>query len=442
MKNTTLLFLLLSYFSLWTHGQEKNSEDLFSKIYTQEKYQADLDEFAKTLTETHPKPYEFISKVDFWRAVSEKKEAIGPETTLSEFIWMCSELIANLGCSHSNLGFFNQEYHLLDDSMRFPLDTRFIDGICFITDPLVNADRLNKGEEILSINGISISEIKAGIFKHIASDGYNPQRKTSLLNVEFNSYLSYFLGFPDAYEVGIRGKERPVQLKALKKYNFNPRSAFDSGCTEKLCAEISEEANTAYLSIRSFYFGDQVQSYMSFIDSVFEAVNEKQIQHLIVDVRGNGGGPSYTAAHLLRYLAQKPFTYFDKETRYEDAFSQPMKPYEDAYKGEIYVLMDEACGSTTGHLLSLLKDQKIGTLVGAESGSTFSCNDNSQHFKLSHTGIAYRVARSTFTTTAKGLPKNRGIYPDLPVEQSLEDFLINRDTALEFTYALIRKKRN
>ncbi|MEM6806671.1 MAG: S41 family peptidase, partial [Bacteroidota bacterium] len=206
--------------------------------------------------------------------------------------------------------------------------------------------------------------------------------------------------------------------------------------------EISEEANIATLTVRSFYFGDQVQSYINFIDSVFKAVNEKQIQHLIVDVRGNGGGPSYTAAHLLRYLAQKPFTYFDKETRYEDAFSQPMKPYEHAYKGKIYVLLDEACGSTTGHLLSLLKDQKIGILIGAESGSTYSCNDNSQHFKLSHTGIAYRVARSTFTTTAEGLPKNRGISPDHPVEQSLEDFLINRDTALEFTYALIKKKKD
>ncbi|MDW3652734.1 MAG: S41 family peptidase [Bacteroidia bacterium] len=445
MKNIAFLFLLLPYFSLSIFSQdaqEIKDEERFTSVYPQEKYLADLDEFAKSLTETHPQAYEFMSKEDFWKSVSEKKNSISSKTTLSEFIWMCSELIANLGCSHSNLGFFNQEFHLLPDSLRFPIDSRFIGESCFITDPLVNADRVSIGEEIISINGLSIAEIKAGIFKHISSDGYNPQRKKGMLNVEFNSYLSYFLGFPASYSIVLKGKKAPIQLRALKKYNFNPRNAYDSGCKDRLCAEISEKENTAQLTIRSFYFGDKVQAYYSFIDSVFEVMNTKQIQHLIVDVRGNGGGPSFTASHLLKYLAEKPFTYFSKETRYEEAFNLPMEPYENAYKGKIYVLMDEGCGSTTGHFLSLLEDQQIGTLVGTESGSTFSCNDNSQNFKLTHTGISYRVARNTFTTTAQGLAKNRGILPDHPVEQTLKDFLNNRDTALEFTQALIKEGRD
>ena len=81
----------------------------FSKKYTISAYKKDLDELGRRLTEINPNAYKFITKEDFWKAIETKKQELTPATTFSEFIWMSSEIIANISCSHTSMGYFNQE---------------------------------------------------------------------------------------------------------------------------------------------------------------------------------------------------------------------------------------------------------------------------------------------------------------------------------------------
>jgi len=425
-----LLFFTLLVFGCNSQVAAQKEVGDYLKVYPKEAYLEDLEEFATTLVKTHPQPYAFISQKEFSK--------VNENTTLGEFIWMCSEIIASIGCGHTSLNFFNQEYHILPDALRFPMDVRNIENRFYVTNPLINADRIEAGQELFAINGIAMSTIKEGIYKHIASDGYSLGVKKKFLNVEFNSYIPYYFGFPKTYEIIVKNKQQPIALMPIKKYNWNPKNGYKNPCKEGLCYEVLEHKSTALLTIRSFaFYGEKYPIFKKFVDDSFRDIASKGIKNLIIDVRGNGGGPSGATAYLMRYFANKPFIYFSKETRYGNELKQEIKPHDNAFKGKTFVLVDNGGFSATGLFLSLVKEHKFATLIGEENGSTYTCNDNSVPFKLANTDISYKVARSTFTTTAKSFPNNIGILPDHNITQNIQDFLNHRDTVLNYTLQLI-----
>ena len=435
--------LLFSTLTICNAQQAKPSEkeDKFSKVYSKQQYLDDIDELAKTLTENHPQPYEFMSKEDFWRVVEEKKSLISNTTTYSEFIWYCNSIIAKIGCGHTNLGYFNQEDKVLPVMLRFPVEAKFIESRLYVSDPLVNSNKLSVGDEIFSINGKDISEIKEGIFKHISSDGYSEGFPKELLNAFFTAYIAYHFNFPTSYKIVVKNKKESVQLTQLKEYKFKPRVNPKDKCQDKLCLEIMDKKSIAKLTIRSFgYYGDEFDVFKSFIDKSFKGINSKNIKNLIIDVRLNGGGSSTAGSYLLEHIADRPFIYFAKESTGQDIAKQETKPSANRFQGETYVLIDGNGTSTTGHFLSLVKYNNFATLIGEEAGATYTVNDNSKNFNLTNTGISYKVARNTFFTTAKGLPKDRGVLPDHHISQGITDFSNNTDTILEYAIQLIEKK--
>ncbi|WP_431165085.1 hypothetical protein [Tenacibaculum halocynthiae] len=102
--------------------------------------------------------------------------------------------------------------------------------------------------------------------------------------------------------------------------------------------------------------------------------------------------------------------------------------------------MDGNGGSTTGHFMSLVKHLKLATLIGEELGSNQFCTGGQKRLRLPNTGVIYNVARNTYITTATSFPIDRGIMPDYEVTQSIDDYLNNIDTVMEYTLSLLRKK--
>lgn len=422
--------------------EEIKKESEFSKIFSKKQYIEDLDELAKTLIETHPRPYEFTSKEDFWKTVEKQKSKISDSTTFSEFIWYCSPIIANIGCSHTSLGYFNQEDRILPITLRFPIEAKLIDDKLYISDPLTNKDILDAGIEIFSINGIPFQEIKGEIYKHIASQAKNNSFKRQLFNSYFTAYIPYSLDFPNKYEIVIKGKEKPIKLKQLSEYKYKPRINSNSDCQDNLCLKIFNENDTALLTIRSFAFygAEKFEIYKSFIDESFKEINSKKIKHLIIDLRMNNGGPSDASIYLLKYLEKEPFRYFAEDSDGTD-YKNITNPFPSAYTGKTYVLIDGEGTSTTGHFLSIVKQKNIATLIGEEAGSNFICTANQKRgVKLSNTGITYSVAQNTYFTTTQNYPKDSGILPDHNIVQSIQDFLNNQDTVLNYTIELIRNE--
>lgn len=444
IKTIYLLLLLLSV-AISCAAQQKNGntqDDKFLKVYSKQAYLDDLDELAKTLTDNHPQPFEFVSKDEFWQNVANKKKLVTDSTTYGEFIWYASSIVASIGCGHTSLGYFNQEDKILPVGLRFPVEARFIDSGLYVSDPLENSKNLSAGDEIFSINGKDVSEIKEEIYKHISSDGYNEGFPKEIVNGYFTAIIAYHFNFPGKYQVVVKGKNEPVQLSQLKNYKYKPRVNPKDKCQDKLCLEIVDQKGIAKLTIRSFeYYGNEFGVFKSFIDESFKEIQSKNIKNLIIDVRMNGGGSSESGSYLLSHIASRQFTYFAKESGGNDERKQETKPSKLVFRGNTYILTDGNGTSTTGHFLSLVKSNDFATLIGEEAGATYTANDNSRSFKLTNTEMSYRVARNTFFTTAKNLPKNRGVLPDHHISQNITDFVNGTDTVLEYTIALISKNK-
>ena len=59
-------------------------------------------------------------------------------------------------------------------------------------------------------------------------------------------------------------------------------------------------------------------------------------------------------------------------------YQKPVSPSKNNFNGNIVVLTDGAYFSTSGHLCSLIKYHKLGTIVGTETGGTYICTDSSK----------------------------------------------------------------
>ncbi|MFC5045463.1 S41 family peptidase [Aquimarina hainanensis] len=411
----------------------------FHKTYSVTQYINDLDELARRLTEIHPNVYKFISKQAFWEGVEAQKKTITPQTTFSEFIWLCSEIIASINCGHTSMGYFHQERNMIPMELRFPMELRIIDDKAYVSNPLANKDKIEVKQEIVRINGIPFDTIKEKIYKHISSQGAIQTYKKNFFNAHSTAIIAYALSFPKTYQVTVKGSKTPIALVPLEEYTNNFESSMvNASCSAPLCLEYIEGGKVARMRIRSFaYYGNKFPEFKTFMDTSFKELKEKNSSDLIIDLRGNGGGPSDAGILFLQYISKQPFTYFSKSQFNEKLEENQLK--ENAFSGRIYITMDGNGNSTTGHVISLVKKLKLATLVGEELGANQFCTGGQKRLRLSNTGIQFSVARNTYVTTATSYPDDKGILPDYPVFQSIEDYLDNKDTVMEYTLELIRK---
>lgn len=419
---------------------EETPTKRFANVFMPFEYIEDLDYLAKKLVEVHPNPYKFSSKKAFWKKVESTKLKITDSTSFAEFNWYCREIVAFINCSHTSTTSLHGLNEMLPMSLRFPLQTRFIDGRLYVIDPLNNGNAVKVKDEILTINGESVEDIMNDIFTHISSQGQITTSKAMKFNLWSTAALSYGLGFPKAYKITLRGKAESIVLNRAEYFNDPTNDPTIQRCSEYLCVDYLDE-KTALLTISTFNFypWGNLDVFLKFIDQTFATIDEKGIENLVLDVRFNGGGSPESSIHLLRYLAQKPFQYTSNSDYPSSDATRMLEPFEKAFKGEVYFIMDGWGNSTTGHFMSMAKVMELGTIVGEELGSNQFCNAGQKICRTKNTKIEFYIANNTNETTAVELPDEVGILPDHLVIQSIDDYLENKDVVKEFTLALVKE---
>jgi hypothetical protein len=418
--------------------------DKFAKVFPTNEYIADLDQLGRTLTKVHPNALKFISKAAFWKIIEDKKALITATTTYGEFAWHCSEVIASIKCSHTSMGSFNPENEMLPLPLRFPLQTRWVANQLYVIDALSNSGKVKKKDEIVIINGITVSQLISGIYKHISSQGFIQTTKKHFFNTWSTGLIPYALGFPETYRIVVKGRENAIVLNKAEAFKdpFNDPSI--KHCDGNLCLDVLSDDKTAILTIASFnyYPWNNFDVFRKFIDSSFKELNRKGIVNLVIDVRLNGGGSQQSSIHLLRYLTEKPFIYYSnvqfKGKLEKIDGEEVVAPFENRFKGRLYFMMDGIGNSTTGHFMSLVKVFKLGTIVGEELGSNQFCSAGQTICRLANTKLVYYVADNTHESTATSLPDETGILPDHYVKQSIDDYLSGIDAVRKYTIGLIK----
>lgn len=251
----------------------------------------------------------------------------------------------------------------------------------------------------------------------------------------------------------------------------------------------------ALLTINTFDIGEAAtpghRRYTRFLDSCFTLLRRSpRITQLLVDIRPNGGGDDDNDMHAFAYLAHAPFQEnraatiafarvpyrawltVAKDTAeraaiaadleqviraeftkgptgrlHENARANPVfQPRPQRFRGQLYLLISERVASAGSMFAAMVRGNTSAIVIGAETmgGYYGHTGHQSLRYTLPTTGIIVQFSCVDLRQQVphrQSQPAGRGVLPDYFIEQSMADFLANRDAQLRFALALMARQR-
>jgi hypothetical protein len=367
-----------------------------------------------------------------------------------------------------------------DPAGFLPFTLRFINNQAFVENSYSADVDIAPRMEVLTINGLDMPDIVERLLPYVPQDGYSETARPFLLGQAFPLYHGYVIGPSDTYTLVIRdpstGEETTAELSPLSAAKLSAIFADPSDSIENLSLEVLEDQAIAIMTIRSFSASD----ISAFFADSFKRLDELDIQDLIIDLRGNGGGDGDHGALLYAYLTDEPFQYYDHlgivldglltylehtnmpPTKLESIL-QRIKTSESGdlhyphwlgldrlqknrpggFGGNVYFLIDGGCGSSTTEFAAIAHYNKRGLFIGQETNGTYFGNHSGEMptLTLPNTGVMIVIPLFQFVMAVSDPPYGRGIIPDYTVAPTVEDYVTGIDTELQFTLDLIRQNR-
>jgi C-terminal processing protease CtpA/Prc len=232
--------------------------------------------------------------------------------------------------------------------------------------------------------------------------------------------------------------------------------------------------HSAYIRLTSFSKGNL----KSFFRRSFKKLKEENIQHLMLDLRENGGGKISNSIALTKYLKKTPFKIADSVVaisrkfkhgkyiqsswlywlamnlvgskaadgtihykRFERHYYQPKTRF--AFKGKTYLVQGGYTFSAATMVVGALKGQENIQVVGEESGGGEYGNSamHIPYITLPNTKLRVRLPlyRMVINQT---LQKGRGIEPDIKIPPSSYAIRVGFDPKMAAIQAFIKNKNN
>lgn len=443
-RQGVLILLVLALSAPFVTGCGSTPDD---GVYEVGELQKDFRQMRKAMESLHPQLYRFTDKVEFDQYFDLQYASIDRPMGVEGFYRIVKPVVARIGCGHART-YAPEGYWDASPDQMFPLDLVFLESGTYVSRSYGSNGAIGAGAEVISINGLPMSEIVHVAMSDIAADGYNESWKRHRLKRRFAYLYALYYGFPDQFVVTYRAPEQsdtrqvtlaPTPLEAIRNAGYDGPAPTGEWIDHDLGFEVVDERHTAILSIKSFAYYDEREKFYAFVDKAFQEIRALGVENLILDFRGNDGGDPFCSTHLLSYIQRRPVRYFATSYRQYEKFARPIPLARNQFRGDLFILIDGGCYSSTGHLCAVLDYHNIGQFVGIETGGTYTCNDASKEIVLDHTGIRINMPRMTFTAAVYDMPRTHGILPDHPVEQSVEDLVAGRDTIKEYALQLARE---
>jgi len=160
----------------------------------------------------------------------------------------------------------------------------------------------------------------------------------------------------------------------------------------------------------------------------FEKLRTKPV--LIIDIRNNGGGNSGLSEDITEYLIQKE--------QKACAYGRKLIPQVNHYEGKLIVLIGINTFSAAESFALDLKESGNAILIGSETGG--DTGNKPIDFSTKY-GTSFRIPTlKPERISPKGFPmEGAGIKPDIIIYQTVDDYLNDVDTVLEFAINNISK---
>jgi Peptidase family S41 len=458
-----------------------------ARKFSQQELRQDFAALRQVLEESHPGLYRYTPKkemdADFERALQSIPTAMDER----EFYGVVTSLLSQIKDGHTRVYLASDFRKFLDSSAkRIPLRVRMLNRRLYV---LAGADdRVPPGSELLSIQGMPVTQITEAMFKHVSGDGDILTSKAAAIGDNFGLYYYLFLGQPETFKVEYRTPDKQKKISLLPAVTAETTKKLgepaDAGTQRPLRYEALSVPRAARFTIETFALPppDQGQpDFALFLAATFEQIRKEGIEDLVIDLRGNDGGDNL-GLPLFSYLTDRPFLFSDSaeaasqtfsslhqyahlDTDFSKEFEQhlvaagngrfkvegnddlapPMQqPQKESYAGRLWVLIDGDVFSATSQFCSLVRSHRRGVFVGEETGGGYHGNSSGEEVVMtlpaSQLRIVVPLVRNEMAASDPA-GAGRGIIPDYPFQMTIQQVLDKKDAELEYVMNLIQRER-
>lgn len=465
-------------------------------LLTGEQLLKDFQLFKTALNEVHPGLYRYKTKKEIDSLLSHYEIVFSQPMNFEQAFLNFTRITSFIQCGHTFPSFYNQNGFIkqlvLNQKDKLPFTFRIIDKQMFIVESVSQQTEIPLGSEVLSINGVKSSTFLLDVANLVKADGANENKRFADLNTfglgEFEMFDAYFpllyppkegnykleIQKPNALQnetiivEAIDRNERKSRLKL--KYPYLPLNPSELWKLEFW------DNKTAYLQLGTFDGFQLNFEWKSFLKDAFSKIKKNNIENLVIDIRWNEGGQDDILLYLGQNLAKsklnipqrqdlvrydkisetiKPFlftwdkTYYDLTDKVKQVnpeyftFNQPsninISPSANAFKGNIYLLVNAANSSATFYFAEIAKENKLATLVGEITGGNQQGLNAGTMFFLRLPNSQIEIDIPIIGTFSNDRPFG-GIVPDFIVRETIDDIINRRDPVKEKVKQLIENK--
>jgi hypothetical protein len=408
-----------------------------------------------------------------------------------EFYGYLAPLIAEINDGHTGM-MFSEDYdsYLQNQPILMPFKPLFIEGRTYLFRNYSEDKDVEMGGVVMSINDHPIIEILEKMLAVQPSDGRNMTSKFRRLEstTTFGRRYLQFYGPTTSFEIVYLspkdGKQKKIRVRGIKREELTKRfnERYPDIARQRPPIELEYKEDVAILTIRTFSsrpYRDAQISYPLFLKKTFRELSEKNIPHLVIDLRDNGGGEDLWGRLLFAYLMDKPFMYYNflevnrisfsfldhtdapdiakmiqKRTKKNERGTYDIlvhanlgeqKPLKPTYEGKVYVLINGRSFSGSGETTSLMHYHKKALFVGEECGAGYYGNTSGimPTLTLPHTKLRLRIPMVRYHMAVSGYDyPDRGIIPEYPFTRTIDDHIQGKDTEMDFVLSLIDKEKD
>ncbi|WP_152001050.1 MULTISPECIES: S41 family peptidase [unclassified Imperialibacter] len=428
-----------------------------AQTYTDSQVKEDLQFLIGSIEEFEPALYGY--NPDFKEKTDAVIRSVVSDMSVLAYFSLASKIVSLANEGHFNLGDWSDVAHkgFVDNTYKYmPLSVMVIDDRIFVWINSANSEELQRGDEILSINGRASADIIASMLPYIPSDGHIETYRLKSLTMGFPWMYYLYVEQPEsfAFEYKRQGQRSTVTIEALTRegwtanYQQRKSAAPEEATGVKQVYEFDIKGDVAVLTLKDFTRSLVEKHDLEagkLYEEIFEQLKTSQVSSLIVDLRDNTGGRNEFADDLIPFIMKEAGKGLFKTT---ESWKGKKKDYslpkmdKLAFDGAIYALVNGRTYSAGAEIARYLKEYGNATVIGEETGTRYEgfAAGSTQSIVLPNSGIRIGIPRYhlAFPPSSSQKTSNRGLLPDHEVRYTIEDLMNEKDLEMEVALGLIK----
>lgn len=466
------------------------------RLISAEDASKDVALLRRALETVHPGLYRYTPKAQIDAAFARLEAAASQPITELALHAEIARMLATIHCDHSKaevsdtLAAFRRTH-----ATHLPLRFRLIEGRMIAQSNDGQPGAPPRGSEIVAINGMPVPQLLLKLSALVSYDGATDHAiaakfgdDSDLAGDDFNEFYPSLFGFPGSWSI----EWKPVGALEPQTATLDPivfaawtalvppgakyRGDFYNSNSWRMNGKLARLQIDTFVNYRN-----PVQA-SAFLGGFFEAMREAGTEHLILDLRNNGGGSEDVPVALGRYLIGAPFVWTKplryKAVRYGDLpryfetwgdparlYNAPMDAFEQSgdgwydrkpvmagtrvtdkdtqlqqqpvgqmrFGGRLTILSGPRIGSATTMAIAQLKEKAGAEVIGEDSGGSAEGPTAGRIFllKLPASGLKVRIPEAWNRTAISRFDPGLGVSADRLVVPTLADFEDGRDRAID-----------